>query len=82
MPLTKKVFVLNRFSIPSAVTGGLLCGIVIAPLLNSLWGINLEFDLQLRDILLLVIPLIGAFFIDVVNAFVLQFFMQLPIFTP
>lgn len=53
MYLTKKIGFLHRFSIPAPVTGGLLCSVLVA-LINVVWHINLHFDLQLRDFLLLV----------------------------
>lgn len=53
MILTEKVAWLNRFSIPSAVTGGLLCSVTIA-LLSVFADIQIAFDLQLRDMLLLI----------------------------
>ncbi len=51
--ITSRVVVLRRFSIPIAVTGGILCSAVVA-LLEVLWEIRVDFDLSIRDTLLLV----------------------------
>ena len=50
--LTTRLSALQRYNIPPAVTGGLLCSILIA-LLYFLWGTQITFDLALRDLLLL-----------------------------
>ena len=50
--LTKKISMLSRFNIPVAVTGGLLCSILITVLYIG-WGFRVDFDLELRNILLL-----------------------------
>jgi ESS family glutamate:Na+ symporter len=44
---------LRRFSIPIAVTGGILCSAVVAGL-DLLGGVKVAFDLEVRDSLLLV----------------------------
>ncbi len=51
--ITSRVVLLRRFSIPIAVTGGILCSAVVA-LLEVLWEIRVDFDLSIRDTLLLV----------------------------
>ena len=50
--LTTRVTALERFNIPPAVTGGLLCSLGIA-VVNAVWNIEIGFDLALRDLLLL-----------------------------
>lgn len=45
--------VLKRNNIPEAVTGGLLFSLAIGVISNQ-WGLSIEFDMRLRDILLLV----------------------------
>ena len=49
----KRVAVLSAYNIPSAVTGGLICSLVVA-LLEVLADIRVTFDLALRDTLLLI----------------------------
>ncbi len=51
--LTKRVKFLNEFNIPAPVTGGLICSLVVA-LLDIAVDIKVNFDLGLRDMLLLV----------------------------
>ena len=51
--ITKQVGALRRFSIPIAVTGGVLCSGVVA-LLEVLADVKVSFDLEIRDTLLLV----------------------------
>jgi ESS family glutamate:Na+ symporter len=51
--LTKKIGFLKDFNIPAPVTGGLLCSVVVA-LLNGFAEVQIDFDLAMRDILLLV----------------------------
>ncbi len=51
--ITARVTFLRRFSIPIAVTGGLLCSLVVAGL-DVFGDIRVVFDLALRDTLLLV----------------------------
>lgn len=51
--LTKRILLLQAFNIPEAVTGGLLCSCCVA-LLYSVFDIAVNFDLALRDVLLLV----------------------------
>lgn len=50
--LTTHIRVLERYHIPPAVTGGMLCSIVTA-LVNVIWNVEITFDLALRDLLLL-----------------------------
>ena len=50
--LTTHIAALQRYNIPPAVTGGLLCSILIA-LVYVLWDAQISFDLALRDLLLL-----------------------------
>jgi ESS family glutamate:Na+ symporter len=51
--ITQKVAVLRQFSIPIAVTGGVLCSAVVA-LLDVFADLRVRFDLEVRDTLLLV----------------------------
>ncbi|MBW2314362.1 MAG: sodium/glutamate symporter [Deltaproteobacteria bacterium] len=51
--ITKRIDVLRRFSIPIAVTGGILASAVVAGL-DLLAGVQVSFDLSVRDTLLLV----------------------------
>ncbi|QEG43156.1 sodium/glutamate symporter [Roseimaritima ulvae] len=51
--ITKRVDVLSRFSIPIAVTGGLLCSILVA-VVGAFGGPKITFDMALRDTLLMV----------------------------
>jgi ESS family glutamate:Na+ symporter len=51
--ITARLPFLQRFSIPIAVTGGILCSLVVAAL-DIFGGIRISFDLELRDTLLLV----------------------------
>jgi len=50
--INKKVPVLTRFNIPVAVTGGLLCSSLLT-ILYLLWNFQVDFDLELRNLLLL-----------------------------
>ena len=50
--LTTHIAVLQNYNIPPAVTGGLLCSILVA-LARMLWDTEITFDLALRDLLLL-----------------------------
>jgi ESS family glutamate:Na+ symporter len=52
MYLTRKIRFLERYFIPPAVTGGLICSIVVA-LVHEFANLRITFDLQLRDVLLL-----------------------------
>ena len=52
MTLTRRVGILSRYNIPPAVTGGLLCSIVIA-IISAALDLRITFDLQIRDFLLL-----------------------------
>ena len=51
--LTHRISILGKYSIPQAVTGGLLVSLVTL-LIFKFGGPKVEFDLQLRDKLLLV----------------------------
>lgn len=51
--ITLRVGFLRKYSIPVAVTGGLLCSIIVA-VINSTTDTTIIFDMQLRDTLLLV----------------------------
>ena len=51
--LTKKINFLNDFNIPAPVTGGLICSHIVA-LLEITADIKVNFDLSLRDTLLLI----------------------------
>ncbi len=51
--LTRKLGLLERYNIPPAVTGGLLCSVVVA-LMFVVWDLQITFDMRLRDLLLLV----------------------------
>jgi ESS family glutamate:Na+ symporter len=51
--ITSRVALLRRLSIPIAVTGGILCSLVVA-LLDGVADVYIKFDLSLRDTLLLV----------------------------
>jgi glutamate:Na+ symporter, ESS family len=53
MYLTKKIKFLSDFNIPAPVTGGLICSILVA-LLEVLTEIKVNFDLTIRDSLLLI----------------------------
>ena len=50
--INKKVALLERYSIPVAVTGGLLCSLVVTVIYYGL-DITIRFDTRLRDLLLL-----------------------------
>ncbi len=50
--LNKKIRVLDKFNIPVAVTGGLLCSILVA-LAYNLANIQINFDSTLRDLMIL-----------------------------
>jgi len=50
--LTRNISFLYRYNIPAAVTGGILCSLIVA-LFQGLWDIRITFDLQLRDLFLL-----------------------------
>ena len=49
----KKIPVLRKYNIPEPVTGGVIVSLVTAAL-YALAGIEINFDLQLRDVLLLI----------------------------
>ena len=50
--LTRKISVLSKYNIPASVNGGLLCSVIVAVLYVTM-GIELTFNLELRDTLLL-----------------------------
>ncbi len=50
--INKKVALLERYSIPVAVTGGLLCSLIVTVIYYGL-DITIKFDTRLRDLLLL-----------------------------
>ena len=51
--LNRKVRILSEFYIPPAVTGGLLCSIIVA-VIYGVADLEISFDMQIRDALLLV----------------------------
>ncbi len=51
--LNEKIRVLSEFYIPPAVTGGLVCSLVVAVIYGTL-DLEISFDMQIRDVLLLV----------------------------
>ena len=51
--LTKKIVFLRAYSIPSAVTGGLICSAIVATIYTVL-HIEITFDMRIRDLMLLV----------------------------
>ena len=51
--LNRKIKILNEYYIPPSVTGGLLCSIIVA-LIYKFANIEFNFDMQIRDILLLI----------------------------
>jgi ESS family glutamate:Na+ symporter len=51
--ITQKIQLLKKYSIPIAVTGGLLCSIIVA-IVDSAGGPKITFDLATRDTLLMV----------------------------
>ncbi|BAO45577.1 sodium/glutamate symporter [Thiolapillus brandeum] len=50
--VNRKAAFLEKYNIPYAVTGGILCSLVVL-LLAAIWNIKVHFDLQLRDLFLL-----------------------------
>jgi ESS family glutamate:Na+ symporter len=50
--LTRKIQFLDIYNIPPAVTGGIICSLLVA-LLQGVWDIHIVFDLHLRDLFLL-----------------------------
>jgi ESS family glutamate:Na+ symporter len=50
--LTRNIAFLYRYNIPAAVTGGIICSLMVA-VLEGFWDIRIVFDLQLRDLFLL-----------------------------
>jgi ESS family glutamate:Na+ symporter len=53
MTLTRQVKVLSKYNIPPAVSGGLICSIVVA-LISAVFDVRITFDMRIRDFLLLV----------------------------
>ena len=51
--LNRKIRFLSEYYIPPAVTGGLICSVVVA-VIHSAADLEITFDLQIRDVLLLV----------------------------
>ena len=51
--ITQRVQLLKKYSIPIAVTGGLLCSIVVA-IIAAAGGPKITFDMEIRDTLLMV----------------------------
>lgn len=51
--ITQKIRLLKKYSIPIAVTGGLLCSILVAAI-SAMGGPKITFDLTIRDTLLMV----------------------------
>lgn len=51
--LNQKIRVLSEFYIPPAVTGGLVCSLVVAAVYGTL-DLEISFDMRIRDVLLLV----------------------------
>ena len=52
MTLTRKGKILAKYNIPPAVTGGLICSIIVA-IVSAVFDIRIRFDMQIRDFLLL-----------------------------
>ena len=50
--LNRMIPALERYNIPYAVTGGIVCSLFVA-VLQGVWDIKITFDLQLRDLFLL-----------------------------
>jgi len=51
--VTKKFFFLSNYNIPSAVTGGLICSLIIT-FIYSVFDIQINFDMRIRDLMLLI----------------------------
>lgn len=51
--VTKKSFFLSNYNIPSAVTGGLICSLIIT-FIYAAFDIQINFDMRIRDLMLLV----------------------------
>jgi len=51
--ITRKISILERYNIPPAVSGGIICSIVVA-YLHTQHQLYIEFDMRIRDLLLLV----------------------------
>lgn len=51
--ITQRVSLLTKYSIPVAVTGGLLCSIIVA-IIGAAGGPKISFDMAIRDTLLMV----------------------------
>jgi ESS family glutamate:Na+ symporter len=52
MTITRKGKILKKYNIPPAVTGGLICAILIG-LVSVIFDIRIRFDMRIRDFLLL-----------------------------
>lgn len=50
--LTRRIRFLDRYNIPLAVTGGIVCSLVLA-FLAGFWDLKITFDMALRDLFLL-----------------------------
>lgn len=51
--VTKKSSFLSHYNIPSAVTGGLICSLIIT-FIYSVFDIQINFDMRIRDLMLLI----------------------------
>lgn len=51
--LNEKIRLLSAYYIPPAVTGGLICSLIVATI-YGVAGLEISFDMQIRDVLLLV----------------------------
>jgi glutamate:Na+ symporter, ESS family len=51
--VTKKCSALSHYNIPSAVTGGLICSLIIT-FIYSVFDIQINFDMRIRDLMLLI----------------------------
>jgi glutamate:Na+ symporter, ESS family len=51
--LTKKYSFLSHYNIPSAVTGGLICSLIIT-FIYAVFDIQINFDMRIRDLMLLI----------------------------
>lgn len=53
MAMTRRIGLLSAHNIPPAVSGGLLCSLILA-VVSTAFGLQITFDLGIRDLLLLV----------------------------